>query len=152
MSFSGRCACGAVSATISASQPVTVRQCWCRQCQQAAAGGSTNNAIFPTEDVALTGTLGTFSYVAPSGNTLTQFFCPDCGTPVMAQSSGRMHLRTMRLGFLDPGHGLEPEMVIWTSEAPPWAQIDTRAQTFEGQPPAPQSPPPQSPAPSVPAQ
>jgi hypothetical protein len=58
--------------------------------------------------VALTGTLGTFSYVAPSGNTLTQFFCPDCGTPVMAQSSGRMHLRTMRLGFSIRATGLSP--------------------------------------------
>ncbi len=137
MSFTGHCACGAVSATISAHEPVAVRQCWCRQCQQAAAGGCTNNAVFPAEAVAIAGTLGSFSYVAPSGNTLTQFFCPACGTGVMAQSSGRMHLRTVRLGFLDPGHGLEPDAVIWIDEAPAWAQIDQRATSYAGQPPAP---------------
>jgi hypothetical protein len=137
MAFTGRCACGAVTATITAPAPVTVRQCWCRQCQQAAAGGCTNNAVFPAEAVEVRGTLGSFSYGAPSGNTLTQFFCPECGTGVMAQSSGRMHLRTLRLGFLDSGHGLVPEMVIWTDEAPPWAQVDQRAQSYARQPPAP---------------
>ncbi|NMN03945.1 MULTISPECIES: GFA family protein [unclassified Novosphingobium] len=140
MAFTGRCACGAVTATISAQEPVAVRQCWCRQCQQAAAGGSTNNAVFPAESVTVSGALGSFGYVAPSGNTLTQFFCPQCGTGVMAQSSGRMHLRTVRLGFLDPGHGLEPDTVIWTDEAPAWAQVDQRAASYSGQPPAPGQP------------
>lgn len=137
MSFTGRCACGAVTATISAREPVAVRQCWCRQCQQIAAGGPTNNAVFPVEAVDVSGALGSFAYVAPSGNTLTQFFCPACGTGVMAQSSGRMHLRTVRLGFLDPGHGLEPDTVIWTDDAPAWAQVDQRAHHYAGQPPAP---------------
>lgn len=142
MAYTGSCACGAVTATISADAPVAVRQCWCRQCQQVAGGGAANNAIFPTDGVELSGELATHSYVAASGNTLTHSYCPKCGTPVMAQTSARPHFRTMRLGFLDVGHGLAPNAAIWTSDAPPWAVIDPALEQFEGQPPAP--PPPTS--------
>ncbi len=134
--YYGQCACGAVTAEIS-GKPVAVRQCWCRECQQVAAGGPTNNAMFRTEDVRLSGELATHSYVAASGNTLTQSFCPACGTPVMAQSSARPQFRTIRLGFLEPGHGLSPSMAIWTAEAPLWARIDPVLERHEGQPPAP---------------
>jgi hypothetical protein len=140
MSFTGRCACGAVTATIAAEAPVAVRQCWCHQCQKVAAGGSTNNAIFPAESVTVSGALGQHGYTAPSGNTLTQYFCPQCGTAVMAQSSGRLHLRTFRLGFLDPGHGLVPDTVIWTAEAPEWAQVDQRGNAYADQGPPPAAP------------
>jgi hypothetical protein len=139
-SFRGTCACGAVTATITGG-PVAVRQCWCRECQQVAAGGPTNNAMFRTDDVQLSGELATHSYVAASGNTLTQSFCPACGTPVMAQSSARPHFRTIRLGLLEPEHGLAPQMAIWTAEAPAWARIDPSLEQHQRQPPAPPAPP-----------
>ncbi len=132
----GQCACGAVRATIT-GEPVAVRQCWCRQCQQMSGGGPTHNAMFATADVDLSGPLGTHAYVAASGNVLTQSFCAQCATPVMGQSSARPQFRTMRLGLLDPGHGLHPQMVIWTDDAPAWAVIDPALEAHGRQPPAP---------------
>lgn len=137
MTYAGRCACGAVTATIT-GEPVGVRQCWCRQCQQIAAGSATTNAMFATDDVKLEGALATRSYIAASGNTLTQSYCPECGTPIMGQSSARPQFRTIRVGFLEPGHGLAPQMTIWTADAPPWAVFDPALEQFPGQPPAPQ--------------
>jgi hypothetical protein len=134
--YYGQCACGQVTATI-AGEPVAVRQCWCRQCQQIAAGGPTHNAMFRAEDVQLSGELASHDYVAASGNVLTRRFCPACGAPVVAQSSARPQFRTIRLGFLKPGHGLSPHMAIWTAEAPEWARIDPALERHEGQPPAP---------------
>ena len=139
MSFSGRCACGAVSARIE-GEPVAVRQCWCRQCQQQAAGGPTHNAMFQTDDIALTGDLAEHSYLAASGNTITHSRCANCGTPVMARSSARPQFRTIRLGFLDADHGLAPRMAIWTDDAPAWAVIDPALERHAGQPPAPVAP------------
>ena len=72
--YTARCACGAVTATVR-GEPLGVRQCWCRQCQQIAAGGPTNNAMFLAADVELTGELGCHSGPAASGNTLHQYFC-----------------------------------------------------------------------------
>jgi len=137
--YYGRCACGQVKATIS-GEPVAVRQCWCRQCQQIAAGGPTNNAMFREQDVRFSGELASHDHVAASGNVLTRSFCPNCGTPVVAQSSARPQFRTMRLGFLEPGHGLSPRMAIWTADAPEWARIDPALESHEGQPPAPTTP------------
>lgn len=138
MQLSGRCNCGAVTAEFAAS-PLQTRQCWCRQCQKAAAGGPTHNAMFRTKDVALSGTPASWSYVADSGNTLTQSFCPACGTPVFAQSSARPQFMTFRLGFLDEPHGLAPEMAIWTDDKPAWAPLDPELPSYPGQPPAPAS-------------
>ena len=85
MTYTGRCNCGAITVAIEA-EPVGTRQCWCRQCQKIAGGGPTNNAIFPAAAVTLNGKTRQHGYVAASGNTLTQEFCGDCGTPIMAHS------------------------------------------------------------------
>ena len=136
MTRTGRCACGAVTARIE-GEPLAVRQCWCRQCQQAAAGGPTHNAMFNTADVEIEGELATHAYLAASGNTLTHSFCPKCATQVYAQSSARPQFRTIRLGFLDPGHDLRPQMAIWLDDAPEWAVIDPDIEHFSRQPPIP---------------
>jgi hypothetical protein len=137
MSHSGRCNCGAVSATM-AGEPVAVRLCWCRQCQKAAAGGPTHNAMFNTADVELSGTLRSWSYRAPSGNDLTMHNCATCATPGHAQSSARPQFMTFRLGFLDEDHGLAPSVAIWTEEMPSWARLDPKIESWPQQPPQPQ--------------
>lgn len=134
--YTGRCNCGAVTGTVT-GEPLVTRQCWCRQCQKAAAGGPPHNAIFLTKDVALSGKIGHWSYVAPSGNTLTQSHCPACGSCIHAQSSAWPERITIRMGFLNEGHGLRPQMAIWTEDAPEWAVIDPALERFEQQPPAP---------------
>jgi hypothetical protein len=138
MNYSGQCACGAVTLRINA-EPVAVRQCWCRQCQQIAAGGSTNNAIFPAADVAFAGELASAQWVADSGNTLTYWFCPRCGTQAYAQTSARPQFKTVRLGFIEQPHDLAPEAIIWTEDAPHWAVFDPDLQAWPRQPPPPPS-------------
>lgn len=136
MSDTGRCACGAIRLEFSA-KPIATRQCWCRQCQQIAAGGPTQNAIFKNDHVSIQGTLASCQWTAASGNTLTFHFCPSCGTQVYGQSSARMYLKTVRFGVIDEPHGLRPEMVIWTEDAPAWAQIDPTLEAWPQQPPPP---------------
>lgn len=137
--YTARCGCGAVTATIK-GEPLAVRQCWCRQCQQAAAGSPTNNAMFLVADIELSGELGCHSGPAASGNTLRQFFCKACGNPIYGQSSARPHIVSLRLGFLDVGHGLRPQAAIWLDDAPEWAQIDPAMERFDRQPPPPPQP------------
>lgn len=133
--LTGRCNCGAVTATF-ASRPAQTRQCWCRQCQKTAAGGPTHNAMFNTANVQLSGEVDSWGYLAPSGNILTQSFCPKCGTPVYAQSSARPQFMTFRFGFIDQPHDLAPQMAIWTDEKPAWAVLDPALPAFPKQPPA----------------
>ncbi len=93
--------------------------------------------MFNTAEVDLAGELASHGYVAASGNTLFHYFCAKCGTQVYAQSSARPQFRTVRLGLLEPGHGLKPEMAIWLDEAPEWAQVDPDINHYPGQPPIP---------------
>ena len=143
MSYAGSCSCGNVSVRIG-GEPVAVRQCWCRQCQQLAAGSATNNALFNTADVTVAGALETAQWTASSGNVLTHHRCARCGNPVYAQSSARPQFMTMRLGILEPGHGLAPEAIIWTDDAPAWAVLDPALPAFPRQPPPPGAPAPSS--------
>lgn len=136
MPYTGQCACGSVTLAI-AGEPIATRQCWCRQCQQIAAGSPTNNAIFKSEDVAITGALAHNIWTAASGNTLSFQFCPACGTQVYAQSSARPHLKTVRLGAIDEPHGLAPQAIIWTDDAPAWAVFDPALEAWPQQPPPP---------------
>ena len=48
-----------------------------------------------------------------------------------------MHMRSLRIGFLDEGHGLRPTVAIWLDDAPDWAVIDPAMEQFARQPPAP---------------
>lgn len=134
--YTGNCACRQISLSIDA-EPLGTRQCWCRQCQQIAAGGPTHNAIFPADAVHIDGTLGAATWTAASGNMLTFHFCPSCGTQVYGQSSARMHLKTVRFGVLDWPHGLVPQAIIWTDDAPAWAVFDPKLERWPQQPPPP---------------
>lgn len=136
MTYTGGCNCGAVTLEISA-EPAWVRQCWCRQCQKIAAGGATNNALFATDAVQVSGKVRWWEYVAESGNTVGQGSCPACGTPIFGRNSGRQGSWVVRLGALDNAAHLSPATVIWTDEAPPWAMIDPALERFERQPPLP---------------
>ena len=135
--YTGRCQCGAVTAKIK-GEPLLVAECWCRQCQKLTGGPGTTNARFNLDDIEMSGELASLDYTAASGNSYSQMFCPKCGNPVMAKSSGRPTARTLRLGFLDAGHGLKPGIAIWLSEAPDWAVIDPDIDRHDTQPPIPQ--------------
>ena len=150
MSYTGQCACGAVTLEIS-GPAIAVRQCWCRQCQQIAAGGPTQNAIFMANDVTIIGELAAHSYVAASGNRVSQNFCPKCGSHMTATNSARMQMCAVRLGAIDVPHDLKPQGIIWTADAPPWAILDPALEQISSQPTPPPTAPPITPpaAPSL---
>ncbi|WP_260921781.1 GFA family protein [Novosphingobium sp. 9] len=131
--FTGRCNCGAVSATIDAP-PLWVRQCWCAQCQRIACGNATVNASFPVEHIHLEGELAWSPNTAASGNVVEHGFCAKCGTQVMSRNSGRLQARTVRVGFLDQSDALVPDSAIWLEEAPEWVRVPEGMEGFPRQP------------------
>ncbi|MBL8649595.1 MAG: GFA family protein [Sphingopyxis sp.] len=134
--FSGSCACGAVTYRI-AGEPFAVRQCWCRHCQKLAGGGPTHNAFFMADAITVTGTVASNARGADSGNELTWYFCPGCGTQLFGASSARPQMRAVRLGSLDQAHDLRPSAAIWLQEAPAWVSIDPALEQHPAQPPTP---------------
>jgi len=142
MERSGRCLCGAVSFTV-AADPVTVRVCWCRDCQHMSANG-TVNMIVATSGLTFTGTLAEHKRIAASGNEITRSFCPTCGIHLFAQSNARPEYRAVRVGNLDDPSSVTPQVNIWTSSAPQWACLDPALEQAAAQP----LPPPRMDAPT----
>jgi len=134
----GGCLCGAVRYHITA-RPITTRVCWCRLCQYFAAGNATVNVTFPSQSIVVTGETSDFPSIADSGNKMHRRFCPKCGTHLFSEAEVRPHLTVVRAGTLDDPTVAKPEITIWTSQAPSWAQIDPGIPQHPHQPPPPKS-------------
>lgn len=135
----GGCLCGQVRFRVMA-EPVAVRICWCRDCQRLASNG-TVNILVPSSSIDVTGEIGTYVKSADSGNQVTRRFCPECGTQLFADSTGRTGLTVVRVGTLDEPSAVKPSANIWSSSAPSWACLDPSLERVERQPqpPAPKS-------------
>ena len=87
----GRCLCGAVTCRL-AADPVAARLCWSHDCQRTASNG-TFNSVVPDDALQIHGTLAEYVSTADSGNTTTRRYCPQYGSHVCANSSGRPQFR-----------------------------------------------------------
>lgn len=134
--ITGRCFCGTVRFQFD-HDPVTVRACWCRDCQYLASGNASVNAMFRTEGFTCTGDLGVYVSNADSGSVMRRSFCPRCGTQLFSQSDRRPQFIVARVGTLDDPSIGRPLATIWTASAPNWAQLDESLPCLDGQPPAP---------------
>ncbi len=130
----GRCFCGKVRVSAS-DRPLSVRSCWCRDCQYLAAGSATVNAVFRADAVSIEGDLANHESEADSGSHMTRSFCPSCGTPVSSRSDTRPHLVVLRVGLFDDREILAPDLIIWTDSAPEWACMNTSIPSTPRQPP-----------------
>lgn len=129
----GSCLCGQVRYRVTA-EPVVARICWCRDCQHLAANG-TVNAIFPSDALAVQGTLSAYTSTADSGNQVRRRFCPQCGCHLFADSTGRPQLTVVRVGTLHDPSSITPSTNIWSASAPAWACLDAGLERIDQQPP-----------------
>src|SRR5574340_3792 len=110
----GRCFCGAVRFQFD-QPPLTVRACWCRDCQYLAAGNASVNAIFKADSFKVTGEVAEYVSTADSGSVMRRRFCPKCGTPLFSLSSRRPDVMVVRVGALDDREVGGPSGFIWTA-------------------------------------
>jgi hypothetical protein len=137
VSITGGCFCKAVRFRATAA-PITVRVCWCRDCQYLGAGSGTVNVTFHTSAFAIeagAAELRNYTSIAKSGNRMHRRFCGICGTPLFSEAEVRPHLMVVRAGALDDPEIAQPALTIWTSTAPTWACFDPEVPQVEGQPP-----------------
>lgn len=132
--YIGGCLCGNVRYQI-AAEPGPSRLCWCKDCQHIASNG-TANVLFPSDAIQVSGETRQYVKTADSGNTITRRFCPQCGSQLFADSTGRQGLTVVRLGTLDDPSSIRPSANIWTASAPAWACLDETLERVAGQPAA----------------
>ena len=117
------CRCGQLKATAT-GEPVRVSICHCLNCKKRSGSAFAVQARWPADQVTIEGQSKTHVMVADSGNSATFHFCPDCGSDVYYENSGKFDgLIAIPLGaFDDPNFG-SPEYSVWEQRKQDWVEI-----------------------------
>ena len=104
---SGGCLCGKVR-FIARGQPYRVGICHCLDCRKHHGAPFYAAAIYPQDAVSVEG---------PMRDYAGRFFCPDCGSSVLARSEDEVEIY---LGALDQPGSFQPSYESWTIRREPW--------------------------------
>ena len=115
MSFSGKCLCGSVSYKVSVD-PSFVLNCHCEDCRRSTGAVFGTNVFVAEDKVQIIGKVSSYSHTADSGNTMTKRFCPNCGTLLFGNSSGRQNSVSIRAGTIDQFDLIEPQMNVFVAK------------------------------------
>lgn len=130
----GSCRCGAITLTLK-EKPKMMLQCHCLDCQKAGGGGHSSHAYFDEKAVVVEGEAAGHTVLADSGNEMTRYFCPRCGSRLYGRNGGRPNLVSIEVGCLDDQSWFSPQAVLYTSRRHDWDIISDEISSFEEMPP-----------------
>ena len=122
----GSCLCGAVRIELP-GKPYRVGICHCLDCRKKSGGIFTSWAIYPVDQVKVTGT--TARHALP--NDYTHFFCPACTSPIYQTQAGSDEAEVF-LGVLDEPNRLTPSYELWTVRREAWLPPFPLARHYTG--------------------
>jgi hypothetical protein len=132
--LSGSCLCGAVRYEIS-GELGPIGNCHCRTCRKAHSAAFATTARVDRDSFRWSkGDNELASFESTPGKK--RFFCPRCGSHLMAAWDGSPHV-IVRVGSLDSDPGRGPVVHIWTSLKAPWHEITDKIPQFAEGTPAP---------------
>lgn len=116
------CACGQLS-LIARGEPVRVSVCHCSQCQRRTGAPFGQQARFPREAVDVAGEYSRFERVADSGNRLSFYFCPRCGSTVYYEMEAAPEHFGVPVGcFADPDFP-PPRVSVYGEKKHAWVHL-----------------------------
>ena len=122
--FDGGCTCRHVRYRM-ASKPMWVNACHCTWCQRETGSAFATNAMIEADRVELTsGAVEMVDTPTASGKGQKIWRCPICQVALWSNYSGAGDkVRFVRVGTLDAGHGIAPDVHIFTSTKLPWVVL-----------------------------
>lgn len=114
-----QCACGAVHLSTS-GKPLAKILCACKDCQKISGTGHTALAAFNADNIEVTGTTSSYEIQAASGSNTVRYFCPTCGTPIVATPKRFPDIRIVPIGIFDKSDWYEPNSVIFHRTHKSW--------------------------------
>ena len=128
--FEGGCLCERLRYRGSA-QPFVAYTCHCRACQKLTSSAFATCIQVPAESLSVVaGEPRAVERVADSGNRLSSFFCPRCGSTLYTQNHARPRIKTVYVGTLDDPRAVEVTAHIWTRRALPWLTLPPGHELF----------------------
>jgi hypothetical protein len=129
MRMSGRCLCGKLTYSAD-SEPALVCVCHCKDCQRQAGTAFATLVIIPNDTFKLSGENKTYTQPGGSGQPMTRFFCPDCGTSVAMDAAVVPDMVLITAGTLDDTSFVQPTRNIFCDSAQSWVPISQNTQNF----------------------
>ncbi len=123
--FEGGCTCGHVRYRM-ASKPMWVNACHCTWCQRETGGAFATNALIEADRIELASAGAPEAVDTPSASGKGQkiWRCPKCRVAVWSNYAGAGDaIRFVRVGSLDAGHGIAPNIHIFTSTKQSWVVL-----------------------------
>jgi hypothetical protein len=122
--YEGGCTCRQVRYRMK-SKPLFVHACHCTWCQRETGTAFALNAMIEADRVELTaGAPEAVDTPSNSGKGQKIWRCPKCRIAVWSNYAGAGDaVRFVRVGTLDAGHGIGPDIHIFTSTKQPWVVI-----------------------------
>lgn len=132
----GSCLCGKVTFTIN-DQPHMSANCHCLSCQKTSGAGHAFHVMFNTDQVEISGETKGYQWTADSGNLVTTYFCPECGSSTHGLTNGFPGMITIRAAILDDSGGMEPQVSVYKKRLRSWDTLAEGVPSFDAMPPAP---------------
>ena len=133
--LTGGCLCGKVRYEISGA-PGMSAHCHCRDCQRATGTGHLTATMFPKAAVNVTGEMKGYTSAGDSGQPVTRFFCPNCGSRLMTELAVMPDVRIVAVGSLDDPDAIGPVgMALYAKNRNAWDHIDPSVASFDTMPP-----------------
>lgn len=128
----GGCACGVVRYRLTAS-PLIVHCCHCTRCQRETGSAFAFNALLETDNVKLNvGEPERVVTPSSSGKNQDIWRCPTCKVAVWSNYAGfGDRISFIRVGTLDQGHDIAPDIHIFTTTKQPWVIIPEGSATAD---------------------
>ena len=126
----GGCACGAIRYECTTAPMLSVL-CHCRDCQRSTGSGyAAELGVLESSFSFVKGAPRYYAVKGDSGNIVRRGFCPDCGSPLVADSSGRPGFLAIQAGSLDDPTLFRPTHHVYASSAQPWDLIGPKLSAF----------------------
>jgi hypothetical protein len=121
----GGCTCRQVRYRMK-GKPLFVHACHCTWCQRETGTVFATNAMIEADRVESIGQITPVLVDTPSASGKGQkiWRCPNCQVAVWSNYAGSGDkVRFIRVGTLDAGHGIKPDIHIFTSSRVPWLPL-----------------------------
>lgn len=125
-----QCGCGNLRIETE-GEPAFVIMCHCEACQRRTGAPNGVGAYFNIDQTKISGETKSFARPTDAGRTLTNHFCPTCGTTVYWEAESLAGFFGVAVGcFTDPNFP-PPQRSVFTKRKHAWMAVPDGAEVFE---------------------
>lgn len=132
MPIEGGCLCENVR--YACTEEVGGGHCHCIDCRKTSGTGHGSHMMVPEGGFTLSGAVKSYEKPADSGNMVTRWFCPDCGSAIYSTNSGVPGMVFVRASSLDDPEVFRPQLIVYTDRAASWDSMDPNLPGFATMP------------------